>query len=264
MRITSRFREAWLPGGLFALCHEAGHGMCEQNVAPEFSRTIFATDLVNLYAVGGVSFAMREAQSRMWENRVGRSRRFWKFHFDELSAHVPDHLADVDHDEFRRTINRLRPDLIRVEADEPTYDRRIILRSEIEAALVAGEIEVRDLPAIWAEKMRDLLDLKAPDDTRGVLQDVHWSHRSVGSFPTCTLGNVMSSQLFAAAQRTSAVSGGLDAGEYGSLADSLRENVWRHGRASTPAETLDRVTGGPLDPEPCIADLADKVAAFAA
>ena len=178
-----------------------------------------------------------------------------ELHLDELSAHVPDQLADVDHDEFRRATNRLRPDLIRAEADEPTYDRRIILRSEIEA---------RDLPAIWAEKMRDLLDLKVPDDTRGVLQDVHWSHRSVGSFPTCTLGNVMSSQLFAAAQRTSAVSGGLDAGEYGSLADSLRENVWRHGRASTHAETLDRVTGGPLDPEPCIADLADKVAAFAA
>lgn len=264
VRITSRFREAWHPGGTFALWHEAGHGLYEQNVAPEHTRTIFATDLVNLYAVGGASFGMHEAQSRMWENRVGRSRRFWELHFDELRAAFPEPLADVTHDEYWRAVNRLRPDFIRVEADELTYDLHIILRSEIEAGLMAGEIEVADLPAAWAEGMRDLLGLEVPDHARGVLQDVHWSHGYVGSFPTYTLGNVMSSQLFAAARAAPGVAEGLDRGDYAPLAGFLREGVWRHGRASTPDETLARVTGGPLDPAPYLADLAAKVDALAA
>lgn len=264
VRITSRFRETWLPGGTFALWHEAGHGLYEQNVAPELSRTIFATDLVNLYAVGGASFGMHEAQSRMWENRVGRSRRFWELHFDELRSHFPDQLADVTHDEYWRAVNRLRPDFIRVEADELTYDMHIILRSEIEAGLMAGDLAVRDLPAAWAEAMRDLLGLEVPNDARGVLQDVHWSHGYVGSFPTYTLGNVMSSQLFAAARAAPGVAEGLEVGDYAPLAGFMREAVWRHGRASTPDETLARVTGGPLDVGPYLADLAAKVDALAA
>ncbi|HVG48056.1 MAG TPA: carboxypeptidase M32 [Rubellimicrobium sp.] len=264
VRITSRFRETWHPGGTFALWHEAGHGLYEQNVAPEFSRTIFATDLVNLYAVGGASFGMHEAQSRMWENRVGRSQRFWELHYGELRDAVPDQLADDTQEEYWRAVNRLRPDFIRVEADELTYDMHIILRSEIEAGLMAGDLDVRDLPAAWAEKMRDLLDLEVPDDTRGVLQDVHWSHGYVGSFPTYTLGNVMSSQLFAAAKATPGVTEGLDRGDYAPLAGYLRETVWRWGRASTPEETLLRATGGPLDPAPYLADLAAKVDALAA
>lgn len=264
VRITSRFRESWLPGGTFALWHEAGHGMYEQNVAPEHSRTIFATDLVNLYAVGGASFGMHEAQSRMWENRVGRSPRFWELHFDELRAHFPDQLADVTHAEYWRAVNRLRPDFIRVEADELTYDMHIILRSEIEAALMEGSLSVADLPGAWNEKMRGLLGLEVPDDTRGVLQDVHWSHGYVGSFPTYTLGNIMSSQLFAAATARAEVAEGLDRGDYAPLHGFLRDNVWRHGRASTPAETLERVTGGPLDTAPYLADLAAKVEGLAA
>ncbi len=264
VRITSRFRESWLPGGVFALWHEVGHGLYEQNVAPEFSRTIFATDLVNLYAVGGASFGMHEAQSRMWENRVGRSPRFWELHYDELRAHFPDQLSDVSHHEFWRAVNRLRPDFIRVEADELTYDMHIILRSEIEAALMEGALSVADLPGVWAEKMRELLAIEVPDDTRGVLQDVHWAHGYVGSFPTYTLGNIMSSQLFAAATRAPGVADGLEHGSYAPLAEFMRENVWRHGRASTPAETLQRVTGRPLDLEPYVADLSAKVEALVA
>ncbi|WP_172299763.1 carboxypeptidase M32 [Pseudoruegeria sp. HB172150] len=259
VRITSRFRESWLPGGTFALWHEAGHGMYEQNVAPEHSRTIFATDLVNLYAVGGASFGMHEAQSRMWENRVGRSPQFWQLHFGELRDHFPDQLSDVTHDEYWRAVNRLRPDFIRVEADELTYDMHIILRSEIEAALMEGSLAVADLPAAWNAAMKDLLDLDVPDDTRGVLQDVHWSHGYVGSFPTYTLGNIMSSQLFAAACRAPGVAEGLEVGDYAPLHTFMRDNVWRHGRASTPAETLERVAGAPLDPGPYLSDLSDKV-----
>jgi len=139
------------------------------------ARTIFATDIVNLYAVGA-NFAMHESQSRLMENRVGRSRRFWELHFGALRDTFPDQLADVDAAAFWRAVNAVRPGLIRVEADELTYDLHIVMRSGIEAALMAGDLAVADLPAVWAEKMRDYLGLAAPNDTVGVLQDVHWSH----------------------------------------------------------------------------------------
>jgi len=263
-RITGRFSEDWLPGGLFAIWHEAGHGMYEQGVAPEFTRSIFATDLINLYAVGGASFGMHESQSRLWENRVGRSWRFWELHFPELRAHFPEQLQDVSVSEFWRAVNQVRPDFIRVEADELTYDLHIILRSEIEAAVIASEVEVRDLPALWAEKMKAYLGLDVPNDTLGVLQDVHWSHGYVGSFPTYTLGNIMASQFFRSAREVPDVAAGLDSGDYGPLRNWLTENIYRHGRSSTPAETLKRVTGRPLDTSCYIADLTEKVAALTA
>lgn len=259
VRITSRFRDDWLPGGTFALWHEAGHAMYEQNVAPEYARSIFATDLVNLYAVGGASFGMHEAQSRMWENRVGRSRQFWALHFDELKAHFPDQLVDVTQDEFWRAVNRVRPDCIRVEADELTYDMHIIMRSELEADLMTGAIEVAELPRAWNARMKETLGIDVPDDTRGVLQDVHWSHGYVGSFPTYTLGNIMSSQLFAAARARPGVAEGLARGDYAPLFEDMRRNVWTHGRSSTPEDTLLRATGRRLDTAPYIADLTAKV-----
>ncbi|MDB5529149.1 MAG: carboxypeptidase [Devosia sp.] len=264
VRITSRFRESWLPGGFFALWHEAGHGMYEQGVAPEYTRSIFATDLINLYAVGGASFGVHESQSRLWENRVGRSRQFWELHFGELQAHFPEQLGDVSAHEFWRSVNQVRPDFIRVEADELTYDLHIILRSEIEAGLMAGEIKVADLPGIWAEKMQTYFGLAVPNDTLGVLQDVHWSHGYVGSFPTYTLGNIMSSQFFATARQKPEIAASLDSGDYASLKTFLTDNIYSYGRSSSPAETLQRVTGRGLDTAPYIADLTDKVAALTA
>lgn len=160
VRITSRFRETWAPSGIFALWHEAGHGMYEQGVAPEFTRTIFTTDLVNLYGVAGASFGMHESQSRMWENRVGRSERFWELHFAEFRDYFPEQLASVSARDVWRAVNRVDPGLIRVEADELTYDMHIILRTEIEAALVAGELDVADLPGAWADRTREYLGLK--------------------------------------------------------------------------------------------------------
>ena len=264
VRITSRFRETWAPGGIFALWHEAGHGMYEQGVAPELARTIFTTDIVNLYGVAGASFGMHELQSRMWENRVGRSERFWDLHFREFRDHFPEQLSSVSATDVWRAVNRVNPGFIRVEADELTYDMHIILRSEIEAALMAGDLRVADLPAVWAERMREYLGLEVPNDTLGVLQDVHWSHGYVGSFPTYTLGNIMSSQFFARATQVPEVAAGLELGDYAPLHGWLVENIYRHGRASSPKETLQRVTGGGLDPAPYIADLTAKVEALTA
>lgn len=259
VRITSRFRENWLPGGMFALWHEAGHGMYEQGIAPAYTRSIFATDLANLYAVGGASFGAHESQSRLWENRVGRSRQFWELHFPDLQAHFPDQLADVTAAEFWAAVNQVRPDFIRVEADELTYDLHIILRSEIEAALMTGDLSVADLPAVWAEKMQSYLGRTVPNDTLGVLQDVHWSQGYVGSFPTYTIGNIMASQIFAAAGQQSGIAAGLATGDYAPLHGWLTEGIYAHGRASSPAETLMRVAGNPLQTTPYITDLTRKV-----
>lgn len=263
VRITGRFRENWLPGGLFAIWHEAGHGIYEQGIDPAFSRGAFVTDIINLYAVGGTSFGMHESQSRLFENRVGRSRRFWELHYADLQQHFPESLGDIGVETFWRAVNAVRPSFIRVEADELTYDFHVILRVEIEAALIAGEIAVKDLPAVWEEKMRAYLGLTVPDDTRGVLQDVHWSAGMIGSFPTYTLGNVMGAQLFATARDVPEVATGLHNGDYLPLTHWLNHHVHRHGRSRTPDEILRAATGSGLDPAPYLRDLTEKVALLA-
>jgi carboxypeptidase Taq len=264
VRITARFRERWLPVGLFSVWHEAGHGIYEQGVEPRFTRSIFAMDLVNLYAVGGASFGLHESQSRLFENRVGRSRRFWDLHFGELRDVFPAELADVSAPDFWRAVNTPRPSLIRVEADELTYDAHIILRSEIEAGLLADEIRVADLPAIWAEKMKSYLGLDVPSDTLGVLQDVHWSSGMMGSFPTYTIGNIMGAQLYRAACADAAVADGIDRGDYAPLTAWLGTHVHRHGRSLTPAEILRAATGKPLAVDDYVAALRAKVTDLAA
>jgi carboxypeptidase Taq len=260
VRITGRFRESWLPGGLFAVWHEAGHGMYEQGIALEFTRSAFTTDFVNLYAVGGASFGMHESQSRLWENRVGRSRRFWEENFGALQAEFPEQLVDVSADEFWRAVNAVRPSLIRVESDELTYDLHIILRSEVEAGLMDGSLRVGDVPTVWAEKVRAYLGLEVPTDTLGVLQDAHWSAGLIGSFPTYTIGNVMSSQLFAAAVKVPEIERGLNANDYAPLRSWLANNVHCHGRSLTPAEIITRATGKELGTSDYINDLHRKVA----
>lgn len=263
VRITGRFRESSPSAGFFALWHEAGHAMYEQNIAPDFTRGIFATDLVNLYAVGGTSFGMHESQSRLWENRVGRSRRFWELHYGSLRDTFPEQLADVSADDFWRAVNRPEPGLIRVEADELTYDFHVFLRAEIEAALIGGDIAVRDLPAIWNDRMREDLGVTVPNDAQGVLQDVHWSHGYVGSFPTYTFGNIMAAQLFDRARQEPAIAAGLQAGDYAPLGRWLTDTVHRHGRSRDPDEILLAATGRGLDPAPYVATLAAKVAELA-
>lgn len=259
VRITGRFRETWLPGGLFAVWHEAGHGIYEQGISEAFSRSTFTTDFVNLHAVGGTSFGTHESQSRLWENRVGRSRRFWELNFADLQRVFPDQLSDVTPEDFWRAVNAARPGFIRVEADELTYDLHIILRSEIEAGLIAGEIRVADLPEIWREKMRAYLGLNVPNDTLGVLQDVHWSSGMVGSFPTYTIGNIMSSQFFAAARKETAIERGLEDGDYLPLKTWLNENVHQYGRSKRPSQLLVDATGEDLSVASYVSDLKLKV-----
>ncbi len=259
VRITARFREDWLPAGLFAVWHEAGHGLYEQNVDPGLSRSLATTDLLNLYAVAGASFGLHESQSRLLENRVGRSFAFWRLHFDALRACFPDQLRDVDGAGFWRAVNRARPSLIRVEADELTYDAHIMVRTEIEAALISGDLAARDVPGAWSEAMGSALGLAVPNHRDGALQDVHWASGMMGSFPTYTLGNVMAAQIFEAAERDGGVAAGLATGDYAPLAGWLAHQVHRHGRSRTPSEILAGATGSGLDAGPYLAALAAKV-----
>ena len=262
VRITSRFREDFLRGGLFALWHEAGHGIYEQGVAGRWTRGLGAIDLINLYAVGGSSFGLHESQSRLYENRIGRSRRFWELHYGALRDVFPEQLRGVTVDAFWRSVNAPRRGLIRIEADELTYDAHIMLRVELEAALVAGECDVADLPGLWNERMARSFGLEVPDLAHGVLQDVHWSSGYVGSFATYTLGNIMSSQFFAAAGRDAAVSSELQEGRYDALKSWLGRHVHQHGRSRQRDRILLDATGSGLDPACYLADLGAKSAAL--
>lgn len=261
VRITTRYNRNYLPASLFGTAHETGHALYEQGVDPAYTRTTLATDLVGLYAVGGTSFGAHESQSRLWENHVVRSRVFWQLHFPELQKQFPNELGDVSAEEFYRAVTRVEPGFIRVEADELTYDFHIMLRVDIECALMDGSLAVADLPSAWNAAIKRDLDLDVPNDSRGVLQDVHWSTGYIGSFPTYTVGNVMAAQMMETLRRDSALDAAIEAGDYTGLAEALRTKIWCHGRRFTRDELLVRETGRALDPAPYLAYLNAKYAA---
>jgi carboxypeptidase Taq len=261
VRITTRFPRNYLPSSIFGTAHETGHAHYEQGVDPAYTRTVLTTDLVGLYAVGGTSFGAHESQSRLWENHVVRTRSFWERHFPELQRHFPEALADVGAEEFYRAVTRIEPGLIRTEADELTYDFHIMLRVDIECALMDGSLAVADLPAAWNAAVKRDLGLEVTDDTRGVLQDVHWSNGYVGSFPTYTIGNIMAAQLMETLrQQDPSLDDTLKAGDYAPLRQALQARIWRHGRRHTRNELLVNATGRTLDAAPYLRYLAGKYA----
>jgi len=253
VRVTSRFDEHSLLG-MFALMHEVGHGLYEHGVDPALARTTLDT---------GVSLGVHESQSRLWENLVGRSEPFWSLWLPRLREAMPEALGDVHLDGFLRAINVVRPTLIRVEADELTYCLHVILRFELELALIEGTLDPGDLPQAWAAKMRELLGIDVPDDLRGVLQDVHWSEGIIGYFPTYAIGNVLAAQLWGALRADlPGLDDDLRAGEYGGLRAWLVDKVHRHGRRMPPAELIAQAVGGPLDPTAMLEHLGAKYRAL--
>ena len=248
VRITTRVNDEWMPKSLFGTLHETGHALYEQFCDPAYTRTPLATDLIGLYAVGGVSFGAHESQSRLFENHVGRSREFWELNFGELRDTFPDQLTGIDVETFWRAVNRVEPGLIRVESDELTYDFHIMLRVEIEAALIDGSLAITDLPEAWNAKVKEYLGLDVPNDRLGVLQDVHWSSGQIGTFCNYTIGNVMAGQLFARATQDDPVREGLATANYVPLREWMTEHVHRHGRRYTRDRLLEMATGRPLDP----------------
>jgi len=251
VRLTTRYRPDYLPMALFGTLHETGHGLYEQNIDPTLTRAVLATDLIGLYAVGGTSFGAHESQSRLWENHVGRSRSFWQRHMDDLRADIPGTYDDVSAEEFYRGVTRVSPGLTRVESDEMSYDFHIMLRVELEQAMLDGSVPVNDVPGEWNKAIKRDLGLDVPDDLQGCLQDIHWSVGYLGSFPTYTIGNITAAQLMQTARGTAPdVIASTERGDYAPLAGWLRENVWQHGRRFSRNELLQRVTGRSLEIAP--------------
>jgi carboxypeptidase Taq len=251
IRLTSNFRPDDLTS-LFATMHEFGHGIYEWGVDPSLARTPLGS---------GVSLGLHESQSRTWENLVGRSRPFWRFFYEPLREAFPEQLGTVNEERFYRAINRVQPSLIRIDADEVTYNLHIILRFELEQDLIEGRLAVEDLPQAWNERMRNYLGVEVPNDGNGVLQDMHWAGGSFGYFPTYTLGNVVSVQIW---ERLKEDLGDLDEsferGEFGALREWLTEHLYVLGRKFTPQDTIERVTGNKIDAKPYLRYLRDKLA----
>ena len=250
VRITTRFDPDRLSPALFATLHEAGHALYEQGVDPAYDRTPLA---------GGVSLGIHESQSRLWENVVGRSRPFWLHFYPRLQDAFPDAFGGTSAGEFYRAINAASPSEIRVEADELTYNLHVVLRFELEVALVEGSLAVPDLPEAWNAKMEEHLGITPTSDARGVLQDDHWAIGYFGYFPTYTLGNVLSVQLFEAAlKERPEIPAEMERGEFGALLAWLRENVHRHGKKHDPEALVERATGRPPDTAPYLRYLREK------
>jgi carboxypeptidase Taq len=250
VRITTRFDKGFLNTALFSTMHEAGHAMYEQGVNPEFDRAPLGVT---------ASLAVHESQSRMWENFVGRSRTFWLGFYRRLQEVFPSQLGSVDLETFYRAINKVQPSLIRVEADEATYNLHIMLRFELEIELMEGSLAVADLPEAWDSRFQEFLGLVPPDDSQGVLQDIHWSGGMFGYFPTYALGNLIAAQLWAKIrQDIPDLDSKIEKAQFGDLLGWLRENVHRHGSKFEPVELLTAITGGGLTAKPYLRYLREK------
>ena len=249
-RITTRYDERFFPSALFGTLHEAGHGIYDQGLRPE---------LYGLPPGMYVSLGIHESQSRMWENLVGRSRAFWQHFFPKFRETFPS-ARDVSLDDFYFAINGVEPSLIRVEADEATYNLHIIVRFELEQAMLSGDLQAKDLPAAWREKYREYLGIEPPDDANGCLQDVHWSAALIGYFPTYSLGNLYAAQFFEQADKDL---GGLVAqfscGDFVPLKEWLQRNIHHRGQCYTAAELVQLVTGKPLTHAPLMRHLRSKL-----
>jgi carboxypeptidase Taq len=250
VRITTRVSRDFFNECLFGSIHEAGHGMYNQGIGQNLDRT-------PLWA--GASPGVHESQSRLWENMVGRSQAFWRYFYPSLRDLFPTQLKGVDEEGFFRAVNRSYPSLIRVEADEVTYNLHILLRFELENEMLEGSLKVRDLPEAWNSRIKSYLGIDVPNDREGVLQDIHWSGVSFATFPAYTLGNLMGAQLMEKVRaEIPGLEGHLESGEFGILLQWLRTNVYRHGRKLTPNELMERVTGRPITPGPWVAYVREK------
>jgi carboxypeptidase Taq len=243
VRITTRVREDDITDALFSTLHECGHALYEQGIHREYE---------GLPLAEGASAGVHESQSRLWENLVGRSRCFWEHFYPQLQAAFPTQLAAVPLETFHRAINKVARSLIRTDADEVTYNLHVMLRFDLELDLLEGRLEVKDLPDAWRARMKADLGLEPPDDRDGALQDVHWYAGLIGGqFQGYTLGNILSAQFFAAANRAHpGIPGEIARGEFGTLHGWLTENVYQHGSKFTADELVERATGSPMSIEP--------------
>ncbi|NNF05608.1 MAG: carboxypeptidase M32 [Candidatus Eisenbacteria bacterium] len=249
VRLTTRYKGD-IRVGLYGTIHEAGHGLYEQGVADSIRRT----------PIGSIkSLGIHESQSRLWENNIGLGRSFWTGFYPSLQKHFPEQLGSVALDDFYSAVNDVRPTLIRIEADEVTYNLHIVIRFEIEKLLMENKVAIRDLPELWNSKYKEYLGITPPSDDVGVLQDIHWGSGLMGYFPTYTLGSLNAAQFCEAAQRDIPdLEARIAKGELSPLKDWLVENVHKWGSRFSPEELVTRATGKPTSAEPFIRYIREK------
>jgi carboxypeptidase Taq len=243
-RITTRYREESLES-VSGSIHEFGHGLYEAQIDPALARTPLGH---------GCSMALHESQSRLWEVFVGGGLPFWRGAFDLLASELDGALDELGPEGLVAALGAVRPTLIRVEADAVSYPLHIVLRFDLELAMLSGDLAVGDLPGAWRDGVRELLGIDVPDDRRGVLQDVHWAAGAFGYFPTYALGTVLAAQTWEAAQAAiDGLDAAVEAGDLAVLRDWLRERIHRHGRALEPRDLIRSALGADLDPGPYLA-----------
>lgn len=249
VRITT-WRDSRLLPALFATIHEGGHGIHAQNMPSRFGKTPLA---------GSPGFGFSESQSRLFENVIGRSKRFWSHHYNRLQEFFPGQLGRVSPDDFYKAINRVEPSLVRVEADEVTYHLHIMLRFELEKEMLSGRFEVERLPDIWNEKMERLLGITPGSPSVGCLQDIHWSQGAMGYFPSYSMGSILAVQLYdLAISDVPEIEGELSQGRCDQLRMWMMENVYTHGKKFAPGKLIEKITGGPLNVRPFISYVTEK------
>jgi len=237
-RVTNRFRPESLEF-IFSALHEGGHALYEQNIAAEYAGTPLDE---------GISLGIHESQSRLWENIIGRSRLFWHKYYPMLQESLPHQFKEISLDSFVHYINRIHPGMIRVEADEVSYNLHVLIRFELEKGLIEGSMAAADLPALWNEKYKNYLGVKVDSDANGVLQDIHWAHGSFGYFPTYTLGNLAAAQIWHSyCLYDTDYKKTLQQGNLAKIRKWLTENIYCHGAFYPPAELLQRVCGESLN-----------------
>lgn len=248
VRLTTRYEDHDFASSLFGVMHETGHGLYEQGLP--------SSDF-HLPSGHAVSLGIHESQSRLWENHVGRSLPFWEKWYPRAQELFP-HLKEIPLDDFLPAVNRCAYSPIRVEADEATYDLHILLRFKLERALLAGELEVPDVPAAWNESFEKLFGFRPKNDTEGCLQDIHWSMGGLGYFATYSLGNINSAQLFAAAQKDPEVSVAFSKGDFLPLLAWMQTHIHQHGSTLLPQDLMAQATGSKTDPQPYLDHLRNR------
>ncbi|MSP14721.1 MAG: carboxypeptidase M32 [Chloroflexi bacterium] len=251
VRITTRFNENNLGDGLFSTMHEAGHAIYEQGINMAYEGTPLA---------GGTSAGVHESQSRLWENVVGRSRKFWHHFYPQLQTQFPAQLGSVPLDTFYRAVNKVERSLIRTDADEVTYNLHVMMRFDFELAMLEGRLAIRDLPEAWRERFKSDIGITPPNDRNGALQDVHWFSGTIGgSFQGYTLGNILCAQFYDTALAAHPeIPAEIEMGNFTTLRTWLTEKIYQYGRKYTAPELTQRVTGGPLSIAPYIRYLKTK------
>ncbi len=251
VRMTTRFGPRDVGDALGSTMHESGHGIYEQGLPSAHADTPLGS---------AVSLGIHESQSRMWENQVGRSEAFWRWCYPKLRAFFGDAVAHLDFEDVYGGMNLVEPGFIRVEADEATYNLHIMIRFELERALMSGDLDAADVPTEWNSRYAEYLGIEVPDDARGCLQDIHWSMGAFGYFPTYTLGNLYCAQLFEKAQdEIPGLHEDFAEGDFSALKAWLNGNIHAHGSRFRPAELCERITGEPLSADPLLRHLEGKL-----